>query len=398
MQLYNTRSLQKETFVPREGVVRMYVCGVTPYDVTHLGHALSYVFYDTLRRYLQYQGLSVEHVQNITDVDDDIIRKAKELNQPVEDVVEVNVADFDKDMVALNVLPPTYYPKASDQIERIQGIVQGLLNSGHAYVKGGDVFFRASSFPEFGMLSHRMGDELISDTEPQRLKERMDDPRDFTLWQESLPGEPAWPSPWGNGRPGWHIECAAMATRYLGTPVDIHGGGSDLIFPHHESEIAQVVSYTGQEPFVRYWVHNSMLRINDEKMSKSLKNLILVKNLIKVYNADTIRAYLLGNHYRSEPAYREEDLAVWAPRIALLRRAASAQGGSGESLDPAPYRQRFIAAMDDDMDTPVALQALGDLAQAILAAQRAGGQISDAAAMLRELAGVLGLRLQETGA
>jgi cysteinyl-tRNA synthetase len=393
MQLFNTRSLQKEAFVPREGAVRIYVCGITPYDVTHLGHAFSYVFYDTLRRYLEYQGHAVDYVQNITDVDDDIIRKAAELGQPVEEVVAVNVADFDRDMEALNVQPPTHYPRASEQIERIQGIVQELIATGHAYAKGGDVFFRTSSFPEFGMLSHRMGDGLISDTEPERLKQRMDDAHDFTLWQASLPGEPAWPSPWGEGRPGWHIECAAMSTRYLGTPVDIHGGGSDLIFPHHESEIAQVVSYTGEEPFVRYWVHNGMLRIDGEKMSKSLKNLILAKDLLQRYTANTIRAYLLSNHYRGAPAYREAELAEWVARVEYLREALETPGGPGPDLDAAPFRGRFEAALDDDMDTPEALNVLGELASEIIAAGGRGATITQARDTLRELCGVLGLRL-----
>ena len=393
MQLYNTLSLTKEPFVPREGAVRIYVCGITPYDVTHLGHAFSYVFYDTLRRYLESNGHAVDFVQNITDVDDDIIRKAAELGQPVEEVVAVNVADFDRDMAALNVRPPTHYPRASDQIERIQGIVQALLDSGHAYVKGGDVFFRTSSFPEFGALSHRRGDGLISDTEPLRLRDRMNEPRDFTLWQESLPGELHWPSPWGEGRPGWHIECAAMSTRYLGTPVDIHGGGSDLIFPHHESEIAQVVSYTGEQPFVRFWVHNGMLRIAGEKMSKSLKNLILAKDLLKRYTATTIRAYLLSSHYRAEPEYSEEALAEWAPRIEYLRGALEAGGGPGPDLDAAPFRVRFKAALDDDMDTPRALDVLGELASTAIAAGERGSTIAPARDTLRELAGVLGLRL-----
>jgi cysteinyl-tRNA synthetase len=392
MLLFNTQTRQKETLVPREGRVSMYVCGITPYDVTHLGHAFGYVFYDTLRRYLLSQGLDVNYVQNITDVDDDVIRKAAELGEPVEQVVEVNVADFDRDMRDLNVLPPTHYPRATGQIDRILTIVRALLDNGHAYARGGDVFFRTSTFPDFGELSGRSGGALISDTEPQRLRERMQDPADFTLWQESLPGEPHWTSPWGEGRPGWHIECAAMSSGFAGIPVDIHGGGSDLIFPHHESEIAQAESYSHSAPFVRYWVHVGMLRIGGEKMSKSLKNLVLVSDLLRRYDADTIRAYLLASHYRSEVDYQEEDLAAWAPRLLEMRRAAAAPETSGALLDPSPHIVRFNAALADDMDTPHALGTLGELASSIL-----GGTsrlaTESASRALRDAAAILGLRL-----
>jgi cysteinyl-tRNA synthetase len=396
MLLFNTKTHQKETLVARDGRVSLYVCGITPYDVTHLGHAFSYVFYDTLRRYLLSQGLDVTYVQNVTDVDDDVIRKAAELGEPVEHVVEVNVADFDRDMRDLNVLPPTHYPRATGQIDRILTIVRRLLDSGHAYTRGGDVFFRASTFPDFGRLSGRSGDDLISDTEPKRLRERMQDSHDFTLWQESLPGEPHWTSPWGEGRPGWHIECAAMASEFAGIPVDIHGGGSDLIFPHHESEIAQAESFSGRAPFVRYWVHVGMLRIDGEKMSKSLKNLVLVSDLLRRYDAATIRAYLLATHYRAEPHYQQEDLAAWSPRIQQIRQAVAAQGAPGALLDPSPYLIRFNAALGNDMDTPHALAILGELASVILggASRLATGEASRA---LRDAAAVLGLNVEASG-
>jgi cysteinyl-tRNA synthetase len=394
MQLYNTTTGRVEPFEPRNGRVGMYVCGVTPYDVTHLGHAFNYVFYDTLRKYLRYQGLSVDYVQNLTDVDDDIIRKARELREPVEEVVEVNTAEFHHDLQALHVDPPTHYPRASEYIAQIQTIAQDLIASGHAYAKDGDVFFRASSFPEFGRLSHRTGDALISDTEPPHLRERMDDPRDFTLWQAARPGEPHWPSPWGEGRPGWHIECAAMSSELLGVPVDIHGGGSDLIFPHHESEIAQVEAYTGKRPFVRCWVHVGMLRIRGEKMSKSLKNLILVSDLLQRYPADAIRAYLLSHHYRSEPEWDEAELAAWQPRVEQMRRAARTKDGSGAPLDYRPFERRFLAALADDMRTPQALQALLDLAGAINDHAAAGRDAALAAEALQSLAAsILGLKL-----
>ncbi|HTE85076.1 MAG TPA: cysteine--tRNA ligase [Dehalococcoidia bacterium] len=395
MQLFNTESQRKETIAPRDGRIGMYVCGVTPYDVTHLGHAFNYVFYDTLRKYLRYQGLSVDYVQNLTDVDDDIIRKAAELHEPVEEVVEVNVADFHHDLRALHIDPPTHYPRATEYISEIQRITQVFLEKGHAYVKGGDVFFQAGSFPEFGRLSRRSGDALKSETEPERLRSRMNAPNDFTLWQESLPGEPHWTSPWGEGRPGWHIECAAMSSELLGVPVDIHGGGSDLIFPHHESEIAQVESFSGQRPFVRYWVHVGMLRIAGEKMSKSLKNLVVVSDLLPRFEANVIRTYLLSHHYRSEPEYREQDLRACAATVELLRRAVMVGAGNGAALDYRPYERRFLEALDDDMDTPRALGALNDLAEAVLGHAQRGQDAGLASLALRSLANdILGLRFE----
>jgi cysteinyl-tRNA synthetase len=393
MRIYNTESQRLEAISPRDGRIAMYVCGVTPYDVTHLGHAFNYVFYDTLRKYLRFQGIGVDFVQNLTDIDDDIIRKAAELHKPVEEVVDVNVADFHHDLKALHIDPPTHYPRASEYIAEILRITSVLLDRGDAYEVSGNVFFRTVSFPEFGRLSRRTDDALISTTEPERLHALMRGPRDFTLWQASLAGEPHWSSPWGEGRPGWHIECAAMSSTLLGLPVDIHGGGSDLIFPHHESEIAEVESYTGKHPFVRYWVHVSMLRINGEKMSKSLKNLVIVSELLPRYTANTIRTYLLSHHYRSEPEYQEEALAAWQPRVASLHRAVRPAGGEPPGLDYRPYEQRFLAALDKDMDTPSALETVFELAEAVISRRDRGGDADLAAQALRSLAGdVLGLK------
>ena len=395
MLLFNTQTQDKESFSARDGRVSMYVCGVTPYDVTHMGHAFNYVFYDTLRKFLRYQGLTVDYVQNLTDVDDDLIRKSRELGQPIEQIVEVNVADFHQDLRALHVDPPTHYPRATEFIGRIIEIAQTLLTQKNAYVRDGNVFFRAGSFPDFGRLSQRSGDALVSETEPDRLHALMDDQRDFTLWQRSLPDEPHWSSPWGEGRPGWHIECAAMSNGLLGVPVDIHGGGSDLIFPHHESEIVQVESFTGRRPFVRYWVHVGMLRIRGEKMSKSLKNLVVVSELLPRFDANTIRAYLLSHHYRSEPEWDESELESWAPRIQTLERAAAeAQTGIGDGLDYRPYESRFLNALEDDMNTPEALQTLTELADDILSCRDSGQDASLASEALSSLASsILGLQL-----
>src|SRR5579884_45534 len=297
MQLYDTRTAGLAEIEPGSPV-SIYVCGITPYDVGHLGHAFVALTFDVLRRYLEFRGHQVTHVQNITDVDDDVIRKAAELGRTTTEVVEENVALYARDMALINILPPTYNPKATEEIPYMLAMAQKLVADGSAYVVDGHVFFRAAAFPRFGQLSRRSGEALISDTEPERLHALKRDRRDFTLWQRSLPGEPHWSSPWGEGRPGWHIECSAMALRYLGDEVTIHGGGADLIFPHHESEIAQSETFLGRSPIVRAWAHVGMLRIGGEKMSKSLKNLIQVSDLVRGYPADAIRLYLLSTHYR----------------------------------------------------------------------------------------------------
>jgi cysteinyl-tRNA synthetase len=394
MQIFDTRTAAMYEIAP-EAPVTVYVCGITPYDVGHLGHAFLYVTFDVLRRYLEFRGHRVTHVQNITDVDDDVIRRAAELGQTTTQVVEENVAIFEREMAAINVLPPTFNPRATVEIPYMIAMAQKLVADGAAYVLDGHVFFRAAAFPRFGELSRREGDALISDTEPERLHALKHDRRDFTLWQRSLPGEPSWPSPWGEGRPGWHIECSAMALRYLGDTVTIHGGGGDLVFPHHESEIAQSETFLGRSPVVRAWAHVGMLRIDGEKMSKSLKNLVQVSDLVRSYPADAIRLYLLDTHYRDTLHYDEPDLARHAEMASLLVRATSLppSGGSGETLAAGPFSEQFFEAMDDDLRTPDAIAVLTGLAEAIERTHAAGGEVTAAQEALRELAAVLGLTL-----
>jgi L-cysteine:1D-myo-inositol 2-amino-2-deoxy-alpha-D-glucopyranoside ligase len=395
MQIYDTRTAALTTI--SEGVpVTIYVCGITPYDVGHLGHALVAVTYDTLHRYLEFRGHTVTHVQNVTDIDDDVIRKAAEVHQTTTEVVDEHVAIYDREMRAINVRPPTYYPFATREIPFMLAMIQKLVADGNAYAVDGHVFFRAASFPNFGQLSKRQGDALISDTEPERLHALKRDRRDFTLWQRSLPGEPSWPSVWGEGRPGWHIECSAMALRYLGDHVTVHGGGGDLVFPHHESEIAQSEAFLGHGPVVQAWAHVGMLRIDGEKMSKSLKNMVFVSQLIERFSGDGIRLYLLSTKYRASLVYDEQGV-VRADALArrIARAAALTPGGAGDDLDAGGYTERFFRAMDDDLDTPAVVTLLEEMVGAI---ETAVAQDRDASALQRalyEFGGVLGLTMGE---
>jgi L-cysteine:1D-myo-inositol 2-amino-2-deoxy-alpha-D-glucopyranoside ligase len=397
MQLYNTMTQQKETFTPAGDHVTMYVCGITPYDTTHLGHAFTYVVFDTLARYFQFKGWPVRYGQNVTDIDDDILRKAKEVGENWKTLGDRWTRRFIEDMDVLNALRPTYYPRATEEIARIIEMTRVLLDKGYAYEKNGGVYFHVDNCLRFGQLSRIPRGEMLSIANergnvPDDPNKR--DPLDFVLWQAGKPGEPAWDSPWGPGRPGWHIECSAMSLHYLGQTIDIHGGGADLVFPHHECEIAQSEQYTGVQPFVRFWMHVAMVRHEGEKMSKSLGNLIMARDLLQVYSPDAVRAYLLSHHYRTPWEYDEAGLRQAASRVERYAAASHADAvAGGNALDAAPYRDRFVTAMDDDLDTPAALSALDDLTGAILAA--AGGQdLVAAQGILRQLTEVMGLRLQ----
>jgi len=292
VRLHNTISGQKEEFAPQGDPIRMYVCGVTPYDECHIGHAMSYVVFDVIRRYLEFRGYRVRLVQNFTDVDDKIIERANRLGISPRELAEGFIERYFIDMDALNVRRADVYPRATEEIPKIIEVIYGLIEKGHAYQVGGDVYFRVRSFPEYGKLSHRAIDELIPGEQAACKK----DPTDFALWKSAKPEEPQWESPWGPGRPGWHIECSAMSLKYLGDTLDIHGGGQDLIFPHHENEIAQSEAFTGVVPFARYWLHNGLLQLGEEKMSKSLGNLITIKEALARYSADAIRIFILSSH------------------------------------------------------------------------------------------------------
>ena len=397
MRLYNTLSGQKELFTPLDGyTVRMYVCGVTPYDTTHMGHAMTYITFDVINRYCQYLGWRVRYVQNVTDIDEDILRKAKELGEQWDRLGDRYIFQFQEDLNALNVLPPAVYPRATGEIPMIVEVVQSLIEQGKAYEREGNVYFRVDRFDNYGQLCRLPDDEMIrlsgergaNPNDP--LKEN---PLDFILWQAAQPGQPSWESPWGPGIPGWHIECSAMAMKYLGPVIDIHGGGGDLVFPHHECEIAQSESYTGEAPFSRFWVHVGMVRYEGEKMSKSLGNLVLARDVLRYHSADAIRLYLLSHHYRDAWEYHNDGPARFEPLVATLREAALLRGGSGAPLNVAPIKERLLAAVADDLDTPKAIEALHDLGQAITGAAEAGQDIEEARVALRTAGAVLGLHV-----
>ena len=417
IQIYNTLTRTKEPLETLEpGVVKLYVCGVTVYDQAHIGHAMSALVFDVIRRYLEFRGYQVRHVVNFTDVDDKIINRANELGRDPRNLAEQYVAEFMEELKALNILPAGAYPRATETMEEIKRFIAGLMESDHAYEVGGDVYFRVTSDPDYGKLSGRNLQDMLSGTRFE-VDERKEHPADFALWKAAKPGEPAWPSPWSAGRPGWHIECSAMNLKHLGEQIDIHGGGNDLIFPHHENEIAQTESRT-QQPFARFWMHNGMLQIHTrmddgsfklEKMSKSLGNVVTIRDFLASHEADVLRLIVLSSYYRSPLAYGEAIVADQERKLARLRSAlepatgSAAAGPAAQSLAEAAEaaRARFVEAMDDDFNTAGALAALFELVRAINTARDAGigGEpFAAAQATLRELAGVLGLRLEPQAA
>jgi cysteinyl-tRNA synthetase len=408
LMVYNTMTRAKEPFVTIEpGKVRMYVCGVTVYDDAHIGHGMSYLRFDMIRRYLEHLGYDVMHAQNFTDIDDKIINRANTEGLDVNSLVEGLIEDWVGEVSALGLLPAKVYPRATQEVPEIIALIEGLIERGHAYAADGDVYFRVRSFPDYGKLSGRDVDELLAGTRFD-VDDRKQDPLDFALWKAAKPGEPSWPSPWGEGRPGWHIECSAMCMHHLGGMVDIHGGGRDLIFPHHENEIAQSEAYMGTEPFARYWVHNGMLQLDGEKMSKSLGNVVKLRSIIDRGRADAFRLMVLQSHYRAPLNYTEEGLE--AARNGLQRLRAAATPGDvpaiGQPSDPeldmlaADVTGRFHTAMHDDFDTPRAIAALFDLARGInrAAAEGETPAVERARITLVELASILGLDLTRSEA
>jgi cysteinyl-tRNA synthetase len=393
MKIYNTLSGQKEQFVPQGDLVKMYVCGITPYDNSHLGHAMSSVCFDVIRRYLRYRGYKVRYVQNITDIDDKIIKRANELGISAAELAEEYTDKYFEDMTALNVIPADFCSRVTQEIPKIITVIQGLIDKGYAYkTPDGSVYFRVTKVSDYGKLSRRTLDMMQARIEPFEQK---DFPMDFALWKASKDGEPFWDSPWSKGRPGWHIECSAMSLKYLGETLDIHGGGLDLVFPHHENEIAQSESYTGKKPFAKYWMHNGLVQVGEEKMSKSLGNLVTIKDVLAKHSPDSIRIFILSSQYRSPLTYSPEALEGADKCAERLARAANRGSTiSKEILDPFPYRKQFMDSMDDDFNTARALSTLFDLARAINQAADAGTNISEACKTLKELArDVLGLRL-----
>jgi cysteinyl-tRNA synthetase len=409
IRIYNTLTRSKDPFTPLAGDrVRMYVCGVTVWDSAHVGHARSAVVFDVIRRHLAHRGYQVRLVKNFTDVDDKIIRRANDEGVPASAISARYIEEYRKDMATLGVRPADEEPKATDHVPRMIGLIQRLLTVGMAYEAGGDVFFEVRKFPRYGRLSGKHLPELLAGVRVE-VDERKRDPLDFVLWKASKPGEPSWPSPWGPGRPGWHIECSAMAMHYLGESFDIHGGGEDLIFPHHENEIAQSEGATGR-PFARVWVHNGLANLGSQKMSKSLGNTLTIHELARRHSPDAIRLYLLGTHYRHPLDFAEariEDAERSLERFGVLfetadrlaARGAPAPGADGGLLETlAELRTRVETALDDDFNTPRALAALFEMASALHAyreavdrGERPTGPFLVGVAELLALGGVLGL-------
>ncbi|MGB2814268.1 MAG: cysteine--tRNA ligase [Dehalococcoidales bacterium] len=400
MKVFNTLSGKKEDFKPQGDEVKMYVCGVTPYADAHLGHAMSYIIFDVIRRYLRYRGHKVKYVQNVTDIDDKIIDRANKLGIPQRELAEKFTRSYFEDMKALNIEEPDVTPYATDEIPKIIEIVQGLIDRGYGYESEGSVYFRVRNVPDYGKLSRRSLDSMKAGIRIESGEEK-EDPMDFVLWKASKPGEPAWDSPWGKGRPGWHIECSAMSLKYLGNTLDIHGGGQDLVFPHHENEIAQSESFTGVKPFVRHWLHNGMVQMGAEKMSKSLGNLITIKQALENYSADAIRVFVLSSHYRSPLTYSEDILEAAEKGAERLRQTAnnpSSGGKTGKKIDAEQYQKRFVEAMDDDFNTSQAVAALFDLVRDINRYESEDIEAGEAREALQELGGVLGFTFQEAEA
>jgi cysteinyl-tRNA synthetase len=357
LKIYNTLNKQKEVFEPvTPGKVGIYVCGPTVYDASHIGHARSMVVFDVVVRYFRAIGYEVTYVRNFTDVDDKIINRARELGTSIRELSEKYIQEFYEDMDGLNVERATVEPKATDHIAEIIAAVEQLIARGHAYEVGGDVFFAVETFGDYGKLSGRKLEEMLAGARIE-VDERKRNPFDFALWKGAKPGEPAWDSPWGKGRPGWHIECSAMSTHFLGHHFDIHGGGKDLIFPHHENEIAQSEGASGGH-FVNFWMHNGFLRINQEKMSKSLGNFLMIKEILKQYHPEAIRLFLLSNHYRSPIDFTHQTMVEAEAGLekiyALLQRIDDTIGpfdvGKNES-GPGALWSSFCEAMDDDFNT-----------------------------------------------
>ncbi len=382
LRLYNSLSREKEIFKPlRKGNVSIYVCGVTPYDTTHLGHAFTYVFFDVLIRYLAFSGYKVNYTQNVTDIDDDMFKKAREEKKNWKRLGDFWTKIFLSDMKSLNVLPPTHFIKATDSINKMIEIINALLKKGFAYKNKGNIYFEVSKFKRYGRLSKFSKKQMIL-----LSKERGGDPNDplkknpldFILWQKSKSGEPFWlfdsssisltagAQGKGKGRPGWHIECSAIANKYLGDQIDIHGGGKDLIFPHHESEIAQSESYTGKSPFAKYFLHTAMVLCGGEKMSKSLGNLVMIRDLLLKYSPGVIRWTILSYHYRQPWEFEEKELKISEDYINKINEALKQKSkSSGFKIIGDRYLKDFICAMNDDIDTPKVLRVILRLSKRI---------------------------------
>ncbi len=409
MRLYNTLTRRTEPFEPlRNQTVGLYVCGPTVYDHIHIGNVRPILVFDTLRRYFErFKGWKVVHVQNVTDVDDKLIQRSVETGEPVETIAKTYTDAFFDLLDRLHVLPPTHSPLATEHIQEMIDLVADLMEKGYAYERDGDVYFRVEAFENYGKLSGRRLDDQEAGARVE-ASERKENPLDFTLWKAAKPGEPTWPTPWGDGRPGWHTECVVMSQKYLGEHLDIHAGGNDLVFPHHENEIAQAEATTGK-PFFRFWLHNGMLAFQEDKMSKSVGNVAPAHEVLDAFDAETVRYFFLSRHYRKPMDYSEDGLRAARTALARIRTLvrdveAELRGATGEpgeagrtfSESLTAFRNRYVDAMDDDLNT---VDAIGVLQEIVAAANRFKGEASggdrlsllEAVEMIRELAYPLGL-------
>ncbi len=391
LEIYNSLTHRKEKFVPiTPGKVGMYVCGVTVYDLCHIGHGRTFVCFDTIVRYLRYSGYDVTYVRNITDVDDKIIKRANENGESCESLTSRLTQEMYADFDALGILRPDIEPRATKSIDDIIQIVEKLVENGNAYIAdNGDVMFSIDSFPEYGKLSGQVLDDLKAGARVN-VEASKKNPYDFVLWKMSKPGEPMWDSPWGKGRPGWHIECSAMNSRYLGKEFDIHGGGSDLIFPHHENEIAQSCC-AWHTHYVHYWMHSGMMMINKEKMSKSLGNFFTIRDLLEKYDGETLRYFLMSAQYRGQLNYSEDNIKQSKAALSRLYTALRDLPEASPATDTV-YEENFKKAMDDDFNTPVAYSVLFDLARDInINKTENPSKAAELGALLKKLGGILGL-------
>jgi len=405
LRIYNTMARQTEPFEPlAAGEVSMYVCGPTVYASAHIGHAMSSLVFDIVRRYLVHRGYDVRHAMNYTDVDDKIIQRANSEGEDPLNLAERYIQEYDQHLKDLNVLPATVYPRATAEIPAIIDMVARLIDAGYAYVAEGDVYYRVEKKADYGKLSHRRLEEMNAGARVN-VDERKEQPMDFALWKAAKPGEPSWDAPWGSGRPGWHIECSAMVFHHLGQQIDIHGGGNDLIFPHHENEIAQSESLSGKE-FARYWMHNGMLQLSGEKMSKSIGNLITIREFLADHEADVLRMMVLNSNYRRPLTYGDEIVESATRGLERLRSGLrptlpGAKGAPNKEISMLDNqanetKTRFMDAMDDDFNTSTAMAGLFEFVRLINQARDEGAtdeQLKKAQTVLRELSEVFGLRL-----
>jgi cysteinyl-tRNA synthetase len=395
MKLYNTLTRKQEILSINNNIINMYICGVTPYASSHIGHAMSSVVFDVLRRYLEFKGFNVNHIQNFTDIDDKMIQVASELGISTVELADNNIKSFLTEMDLLNNLRAKFYPRATEEIDKIIEIISNLISKDLAYHNKDGVYFRVDKVENYGKLSRRTLKDMISGSRVE-VDENKENSMDFALWKSKKSGEPFWNSPWGDGRPGWHIECSAMSIKYLGNTIDIHGGGQDLIFPHHENEIVQSEAFTQEIPFSKFWLHNGLLRMGSDKMSKSVGNIVLIKDVLNKFSSNAVRMFILSSHYRSPLDYSEDNIMGKENSIKKLYKVLEHTGGvhSNEINDLLESRkQQFINAMDDDLNTPRAIATIFDLSKDLNQLINKNIDITEGQILLNRLTSVLGIEL-----